>query len=675
MSRKRRVPKSSTANDSKADIRPVSRHQHRPMKPLARVAILLAVLLTASLTVYRNMDRSPDDAVPQPSAADKPSRRSSQPEVLRLPKTVSSPSGKRSAIDELADKVHSEADDWDTEVLTDAVLEQLVTLRGAMETVGPDAGQAQAIAPLLAPSFQCRLTLDPNELHESTGTLYRSRFHARRDSTTRDTSHELRVMDATAFAQALETWLEPLGTTTKRRVAMKVHRIAKQEQDFQTTLRFEVFAQNASASHQTTGFILSRWSYPDATTITSGKKRPQLRSFELLDVEESECQVAGGRLFNECTPSILNGNASYREQVLPGIPYWLTRLSREFTGQFGHHGLAIGDVNGDRLDDLYLCDTGGLPNRLYIRQPDGTAKDVSHESGADFLEDSAGALLIDLDNDGDQDLAVSTDPYLLICENDGTGKFTRRVSWDVKTDALSLSAADYDRDGDLDLYICGYNVRKQDPTARGLPFPVPYHDANNGGRNLLLRNSGHFQFDDATAETGLDENNSRFSMAASWDDFDNDGDLDLYVANDFGRNNLYRNDGGRFRDIAAEAGVEDQASGMSASWGDCNRDGRVDLYVGNMYSSAGNRVTYQDRFRQGLRNDTVMQLQRMARGNTLFMNRTTSEKPSFEDTSEASGVEMGRWAWSSKFVDLTNDGWLDLVVLNGYLTNEDKTDL
>ena len=167
-------------------------------------------------------------------------------------------------------------------------------------------------------------------------------------------------------------------------------------------------------------------------------------------------------------------------------------------------------------------------------------------------------------------------------------------------------------------------------------------------------------------------NNRRWSFAASWEDFDADGDMDLYVANDFGRNNLYRNDEGQFRDVAAELDVEDMAAGMSVSWGDFNRDGRMDLYVGNMFSAAGNRVTYQRRFLEGRSATDSAGVQRMARGNTLFMAQPDG---SFADVSLAAGVTMGRWAWSSKFADLNNDGWDDLVVANGYFTNQKQDDL
>ena len=143
-------------------------------------------------------------------------------------------------------------------------------------------------------------------------------------------------------------------------------------------------------------------------------------------------------------------------------------------------------------------------------------------------------------------------------------------------------------------------------------------------------------------------------------------------ANDFGRNNLYRYDGGRFVDVAAELGVEDMAAGMSAVWADFNRDGRRDLYVGNMFSAAGNRVTYQRQFLAARSSTSAGGIQRMARGNTLFIARPDGR---YDDVSELAAVTMGRWSWSSKAVDINNDGAQDIVVANGYLTNERTDDL
>ena len=190
-------------------------------------------------------------------------------------------------------------------------------------------------------------------------------------------------------------------------------------------------------------------------------------------------------------------------------------------------------------------------------------------------------------------------------------------------EAHTLCAADYDNDGDLDIYVTNYGAAGQAGQARGFEasLPMPYNDANNGGRNILLKNEGNFQFVDATQQTGLQMNNHRWSFAAAWEDFDQDGDMDLYVANDFGRNNLYRNDDGKtFVDVLPNAWASKiMAAGMSVAWGDCNRDGRLDLYVGNMFSAAGNRITFQRRFLEGRNPSNSAGVQRMARGNTLFM--------------------------------------------------------
>jgi hypothetical protein len=206
--------------------------------------------------------------------------------------------------------------------------------------------------------------------------------------------------------------------------------------------------------------------------------------------------------------------------------------------------------------------------------------------------------------------------------------------------------------------------------------PMPFHDANNGGPNILWRNMGNWEFADVTAAVGLDVNNRRFSFCASWEDYDNDGDLDLYVANDYGRNCLYRNDsaGGKiaFAEVSDQLGVQDTSAGMSTSWGDYNRDGWMDLYISNMFSSAGNRITYQRQFLAGSTAEVRAQFQRMARGNTLFQ---ADGKGGFKDVSVEAGVTMGRWAWGSGFVDLNNDGWEDILVANGFITTEDTGDL
>ncbi|MGY8691027.1 MAG: FG-GAP repeat domain-containing protein, partial [Verrucomicrobiales bacterium] len=145
---------------------------------------------------------------------------------------------------------------------------------------------------------------------------------------------------------------------------------------------------------------------------------------------------------------------------------------------------------------------------------------------------------------------------------------------------------------------------------------------------------------------------------------------DLYVANDFGRNNFYRNDSGRFTDIAAKVGIEDLSAGMSVSWGDYNQDGLMDLYVGNMFSSAGNRVAYQRQYRSKLNPSAHQAFRRHARGNTLFENRGDG---TFRDVTLPARVNMGRWSWSSNFVDVNNDSHEDLLVANGMVTSDDDT--
>ena len=111
---------------------------------------------------------------------------------------------------------------------------------------------------------------------------------------------------------------------------------------------------------------------------------------------------------------------------------------------------------------------------------------------------------------------------------------------------------------------------------------------------------------------------------------------------------------------------------MSVSWGDYNHDGLMDLYVANMFSAAGNRITKQQQFMNQSSDELKAEIQYIARGNTLFENLGDG---TFRDASVEAGVTMGRWSWGSLFADVNNDGLVDLLVANGFLTRDDTDDL
>src|SRR6202035_1388752 len=233
---------------------------------------------------------------------------------------------------------------------------------------------------------------------------------------------------------------------------------------------------------------------------------------------------------------------------------------------------------------------------------DGSLEDVTDKSGVDVLDSSACALFADFSNKGRQDLLVVCGGGPLLFVNEGGGKFS------LKRDAFQFArlpqgtfthaaVADYDGDGLLDIYFCLYSYYV------GLDqyhYPVPYFDARNGPPNFLMHNEGNATFRDRTEAVRLNVDNDRYSFACAWGDFKADGHPDLYVANDFGRSNLYRNNGdGTFASVAGEAGVEDAGAGMSASWFDYNNGGWQDIYVANMLSAAGIRVSEHERFHHG----------------------------------------------------------------------------
>ena len=387
--------------------------------------------------------------------------------------------------------------------------------------------------------------------------------------------------------------------------------------------------------------------------------------------------------FTDRTADVLRESPDVAAQCRVGNPGWRLRLQASLPFfKFGHHGLSIADVNGDGLDDVYVCQPGGLPNRLLLHRPDGSVMDAAAAWGVDLLDSSQCALFADFDNDGDPDLVVATAGPLAFFENTGRA-FVPRLRLPPVLHVHGLAAADFDTDGDLDLYAVRYFPSASE--GGELAVPVPQFDANNGGPNFLIRNDGPAagegwrRFTDATAATGLDAANRRFSYAAVWDDLNNDGLPDIYVANDFGRNNLFMQsrqaDGSpRFTDVADAAGLSSGAFGMSAATGDVNRDGWPDIHLGAMFSSAGSRITASDRFRPGVPDAIRERFRRLARGNALFLNKGTTPL-AFDDISVTAGITVGRWSWASLFADIDNDAWPDLLVANGFITGQIPDDL
>ena len=461
---------------------------------------------------------------------------------------------------------------------------------------------------------------------------------------------------------ALGAFLAPLSEGTEQRVAFKIVHVEPQDENH---FRVEALLQTSARLGKGSTQQNARWSIGfESRDEAGGFQISSIQALSLTEVSFAEV------LFQDSSAKAIANAGGSSVVLAKGSEHWHGRIDNlGEANYFGHNGIAVGDVNGDDLDDLYVAQGTGLPNLLFMQQPSGSFVEMGEHSGAAWLDDTKGVLLADYDNDGDRDLIACIGPLIILSTNDGEGIFTpaRQLGSESTSSFYSLSAADYDLDGDLDIFAVRY-VK----TSYGDSVPIPFHDARNGPKNHLMRNDGELGFADVSAEVGLDVNNDRFSLASSWSDYDNDGDPDLYVANDFGRNNLYRNDGGKFVDVAAETGCEDQAAGMGVSWADVDLDGRFDVLVSNMFSSAGRRIAYQSSFKQGEDPAQRHAIQRHALGNSLFSNKADG---SFEDVSESAGLRMGRWSWGARFSDFDMDGLPDVVVPNGFLTGDHKDDL
>lgn len=549
-------------------------------------------------------------------------------------------------------------DGWDTEVIAEQAKVQLKHL--AARLTGTDLPQSTMEE--ISPQVACG-TLRPQQLVDA----YRNGNSGESIVVKKPSGFDSqpKFQGRSELVRVLDELAEPFSTGRKLHTKVKVIRVSSTEDSAETAAFYEADCQTANGGLQQRATWNCRWQRkPDGKLL--------LTSITSEDFEEVHTR---GAWLVDCTKSALGTNNSFHKQLSFGLNHWLLRLGRvKGMHVYTRNGLSLGDVNGDGRDDVYVCQPGGLPNLLYIQQPDGTLVDRSRAAGVDWLDKTTSSLLLDLDNDGDQDLVAATVSGLLIMSNDGTGKYQlKRTLATNDIDTQSISAADYDNDGDLDLFVC-FEFARKSTLQHQSDVSFVYHNANDGAANVLYRNdisAENWQFSNATEETGLDTNNRRHSLACAWEDFDNDGDQDLYVANDYGHNCLYRNTNGRFEEIAERANALDTASGMSVSWGDYDHDGWMDLYVANMFSSAGNRIARQEQFKSG--NESMQDVYlRFAKGNTLLRNANADK---FEDVGSSANVEMGRWAWSSVFSDLNNDSWDDLLVANGYISTDDTGDL
>ena len=387
---------------------------------------------------------------------------------------------------------------------------------------------------------------------------------------------------------------------------------------------------------------------------------PRIKSIDVLAYEETINYIGGGVMFRDCTRSVLRNDDELRDKLSYGLDAWGKQIPHLDVS--GNCGLAIGDVNGDGLDDVYVCQPHGLANLLLVQNPDGTADNVASKSGVDVYDQSSCALIIDINNDRLQDLVVATDSRLVLYSNSGNGKFQVEYKLKIGHGTESLSAIDYDQDGDLDLYLTKYRPvsRFDDVFAQ----PKSRMAAINGGRNVLLRNDEVWQFKDVTAEVGLVQKNSHYTRAAIWSDYDADGDLDLYHVNEYFPDVLFENRNGWFNETAKSEMIENAANNTTVSIGDFDHDGRPDFFVGANAGFDGRRIT-QEYIQTG--GNHPVEAKGFAAPNRVLHSDSAGALKQFELQPPILSSES---SFSSVVADFNNDSWEDVAVTNGWLSRE-----
>lgn len=361
-------------------------------------------------------------------------------------------------------------------------------------------------------------------------------------------------------------------------------------------------------------------------------------------------------------------------------------------------GLTVGDYDGDGLPDVYMVSQDGA-NKLFRQTSPLQFEDVTASAGAGLDGGDAwgtAATFADVDGDGDLDLYVCNleSPNLLFV-NGGDGTFVEKAGmFGLGATFASTGAAfaDYDNDGDLDLYLLTNRVfrptlareivqettppssikkGKAELLAPEMTFEFGGRTFMAGQQDRLFRNDGYATFVDVTAETGIEDHGNGLSVV--WWDFDDDGFQDLYVANDFQSPDLmWRNKGdGTFEDVTSRL-PHTAFFGMGCDFADIDHDGRMDLCVADMSSTThymGKMLMgHMDQHRWFLMNSDPQQYMR----NALYVNTGTER---FLECAHMAGLASTDWTWTVRFADLDEDGRQDFYATNGIPVFADNPDI
>ena len=317
-------------------------------------------------------------------------------------------------------------------------------------------------------------------------------------------------------------------------------------------------------------------------------------------------------------------------------------------------GTAFFDYDNDNYLDLYIVSSANTSGNILMRNNgDGTFSDVTDAAGVGNTDFGMGVCVADYDNDGFQDLYITNfGAANVLYQNRGNRRFTNQTQASKTGDeswGTSCAFADIDNDGDLDLYVVNYlntdQVRRNKcGSATGTQTTYCHPDNFDGEADILYANNGDGTFTDITRLSGI-YNNTGKGLGVTFGDYDNDGDADLFVANDSTANFLYRNNGdGSFMEVGVQAGFayngHGQAeAGMGIDLADFDNDGLLDVFLTNFDFET----------------------------NTLYRNFGNGF---FGDITAMAGLaadDHPYMGWSTGFVDFDNDGYKDVFITNGHI--------